>query len=163
LRHYEVVFLVHPDQSEQVPAMMERYRNMIEGAKGKIHRQEDWGRRQLAHSIAKVHKAHYLLLNIECDKPTLDELVGAFRFSDAVLRHLVISRDEAITEPSLMAKAREEEEAREAQSAARSSAPRERPRPSVEGGDTPDSDDDGPPERVERGERDRGERWDAAK
>ena len=118
MRHYEVVFLVHPDQSEQVPAMMERYRNMIEGASGKIHRQEDWGRRQLAHSISKVHKAHYLLLNIECDKPTLDELVGAFRFSDAVLRYLVIARDEAPTEPSFMAKAREEEEEREAQSAA---------------------------------------------
>ena len=127
MRHYEVVFLVHPDQSEQVPAMMERYRNMIEGANGKIHRQEDWGRRQLAHSISKVHKAHYLLLNIECDKPTLDELVGAFRFSDAVLRYLVISRDEAVTEPSFMAKAREEEEEREAQSAARSAGPRERP------------------------------------
>jgi len=127
LRHYEVVFLVHPDQSEQVPAMMERYRNMIEGASGKIHRQEDWGRRQLAHSISKVHKAHYLLLNIECDKPTLDELVGAFRFSDAVLRHLVIARDEAVTEPSFMAKAREEEEEREAQSATR--APRPRPAP----------------------------------
>jgi len=97
--------------------MLERYRNLIEGAQGKIHRQEDWGRRQLAHSIAKVHKAHYLLLNIECDKPTLDELVGAFRFSDAVLRYLVIARDEAITEPSAMAKAREEEEEREAQSA----------------------------------------------
>jgi small subunit ribosomal protein S6 len=124
------VFLVHPDQSEQVPAMMERYRNMIEGASGRIHRQEDWGRRQLAHSISKVHKAHYLLLNIECDKPTLDELVGAFRFSDAVLRYLVISRDEAVTEPSFMAKAREEEEEREAQAAVRNSAPREpRPRP----------------------------------
>jgi small subunit ribosomal protein S6 len=123
------VFLVHPDQSEQVPAMMERYRNMIEGTSGKIHRQEDWGRRQLAHSIAKVHKAHYLLLNIECDKPTLDELVGAFRFSDAVLRYLVISRDEAVTEPSFMAKAREEEEEREAQSAGRDRPPRERPRP----------------------------------
>jgi len=123
------VFLVHPDQSEQVPAMMERYRNMIEGASGKIHRQEDWGRRQLAHSIAKVHKAHYLLLNIEVEKPTLDELVGAFRFSDAVLRYLVIARDEAVTEASFMAKAREEEEERDAQSAARS-APREpRPRP----------------------------------
>jgi small subunit ribosomal protein S6 len=97
--------------------MMERYRNMIEGAGGSIHRQEDWGRRQLAHSISKVHKAHYLLLNIECDKPTLDELVGAFRFSDAVLRHLVIAREEAITEPSLMAKAREEEEARDSQPA----------------------------------------------
>jgi small subunit ribosomal protein S6 len=119
LRHYEVVFLVHPDQSEQVPAMMERYRNMIEGANGRIHRQEDWGRRQLAHSISKVHKAHYLLLNIECDKATLDELVGAFRFSDAVLRYLVIARDEAVTEPSFMAKAREEEEEREAQSASR--------------------------------------------
>jgi len=115
MRHYEVVFLVHPDQSEQVPAMLERYRSMIEGAGGKIHRQEDWGRRQLAHSIAKVHKAHYLLLNIECDKPTLDELVGAFRFSDAVLRHLVIKRDRAITEPSPMAKAQEEDKSRESQ------------------------------------------------
>jgi small subunit ribosomal protein S6 len=104
------VFLVHPDQSEQVPAMMERYRNMIEGANGKIHRQEDWGRRQLAHSIAKVHKAHYLLLNIECDKPTLDELVGAFRFSDAVLRHLVVKLDRAVTEPSPMAKEPDERE-----------------------------------------------------
>lgn len=125
MRHYEVVFLVHPDQSEQVPAMMERYRNMIEGAGGRIHRQEDWGRRQLAHSISKVHKAHYLLLNIECDKPTLEELVGAFRFSDAVLRHLVIARDKAISEPSPMAKAKEEEDAREAQAASRASAPRE--------------------------------------
>jgi len=128
LRHYEIVFLVHPDQSEQVPAMMERYRNMIEGAQGRIHRQEDWGRRQLAHSISKVHKAHYLLLNIECDKPTLDELVGAFRFSDAVLRYLVIARDEAITEPSFMAKAREEEEERESASRA-ANAPRPRPAP----------------------------------
>ena len=109
MRHYEVVFLVHPDQSEQVPAMMERYRNMIEGANGKIHRQEDWGRRQLAHSIAKVHKAHYLLLNIECDKPTLDELVGAFRFSDAVLRHLVVGMDEAVIEPSPMARGEDED------------------------------------------------------
>src|SRR5690606_14024501 len=88
MRHYEVVFLVHPDQSEQVPAMMERYRGMIESAGGRIHREEDWGRRQLAHSIAKVHKAHYLLLNIEGDKAALDELIGAFRFSGAVLRHL---------------------------------------------------------------------------
>jgi small subunit ribosomal protein S6 len=129
--------------------MMERYRNMIEGAGGKIHRQEDWGRRQLAHSIAKVHKAHYLLLNIECDKPTLDELVGAFRFSDAVLRHLVISRDEAITEPSLMAKAREEEEAREAQSAVRPASRDSRPpRPSGDAApaDLPDSDDDNRPD-----------------
>jgi small subunit ribosomal protein S6 len=157
LRHYEIVFLVHPDQSEQVPAMLERYRNLVEGAKGTIHRQEDWGRRQLAHSISKVHKAHYLLLNIECDKPTLDELVGAFRFSDAVLRYLVVARNDAVTEPSLMAKAREEEEAREAQSPSRS-GPRDRPRPSVEGPDLPEPDDDGPPERAERdrGDRDRG-------
>src|SRR5262245_52394680 len=158
LRHYEVVFLVHPDQSEQVPAMLERYRNLIEGTQGKIHRQEDWGRRQLAHSINKVHKAHYLLLNIECDKPTLDELVGAFRFSDAVLRYLVIARDEAVTEPSLMAKAREEEEAREAQAATRGREPR--PRPSADGGDQGgDGDDDGPPERGGR-DRDRGDRGD---
>ena len=155
MRHYEVVFLVHPDQSEQVPAMLERYRNLIEGAKGKIHRQEDWGRRQLAHSINKVHKAHYLLLNIEVDKPTLDELVGAFRFSDAVLRFLVIAREEAVTEPSLMAKAREEEEAREAQGGSRS--PRERPPRPLEGGDPPEGDDDAPAERPRR-ERDRGER-----
>lgn len=164
MRHYEVVFLVHPDQSEQVPAMMERYRNMIEGAQGKIHRQEDWGRRQLAHSISKVHKAHYLLLNIECDKPTLDELVGAFRFSDAVLRYLVIGRDEAVIEPSFMAKAREEEEARDAQSATRPSGTREpRPRVNGEGGpEIPDGDDDAPaggerdwPRRSERAPRDR--------
>ena len=159
MRHYEVVFLVHPDQSEQVPAMLERYRTLIEGAQGKIHRQEDWGRRQLAHSIAKVHKAHYLLLNIEVDKPTLDELVGAFRFSDAVLRYLVIARDEAITEPSLMAKAREEEEAREAQGGSR--PPRERPPRPLDSGDAPEGDDDAP---AERPRRDRGERdWEPAR
>ena len=124
MRHYEIVFLVHPDQSEQVPAMMERYRNMIEGGGGKIHREEDWGRRQLAHTIAKVHKAHYLLLNIECDQAGLDELVGAFRFNDAVLRYLVIARSSAITEPSIMAKAQEEEKAREAQSPQRDGRPR---------------------------------------
>lgn len=109
MRHYEIVFLVHPDQSEQVPAMLDRYRRMIEGNGGKIHRLEDWGRRQLAYPIEKAHKAHYVLLNIECERATLDELVSAFRFNDAVLRHLVIHRDEAITEPSLMAKPKEEE------------------------------------------------------
>ena len=134
MRHYEVVFLVHPDQSEQVPAMLERYRSMIEGTGGKIHRQEDWGRRQLAHSISKVHKAHYLLMNVECEQPALDELIGAFRFSDAVLRHLVIRRDKAVTEPSAMAQAHEEEKAREAQAAGRDSRPRER---------RPDDDDRG--------------------
>jgi small subunit ribosomal protein S6 len=118
------VFLVHPDQSEQVPAMMERYRSMIESAGGKIHREEDWGRRQLAHSIQKLHKAHYLLFNLECEKAALDELIGAFRFSDAVLRHLVIRRDKAITEPSVMAKEHEEEKEREAQAAARESRSR---------------------------------------
>ena len=131
MRHYEVVFLVHPDQSEQVPAMMQRYRSMIEGAGGTIHREEDWGRRQLAHSIQKLHKAHYLLFNLECDKAALDELIGAFRFSDAVLRHLVIKRDEAITEPSVMAKAHEEEKEREAQAAARDSRSRA-PAPAAE-------------------------------
>ncbi len=118
MRHYEVVFLVHPDQSEQVPAMLERYRRMIESAEGQIHREEDWGRRQLAHAINKVHKAHYLMFNLECSKPALDELVGAFRFNDAVLRYLVINRDKAITEASFMAKAREEEKAKEEQAAA---------------------------------------------
>ena len=108
MRHYEIVFLVHPDQSEQVPAMLERYRSMIESSGGAIHRQEDWGRRQLAYPINKIHKAHYLMLNIECGKPTLEELVGAFRFSDAVLRHMVINREEAISEPSFMAIAEEE-------------------------------------------------------
>jgi small subunit ribosomal protein S6 len=116
------VFLVHPDQSEQVPAMMERYRSMIVGTGGVVHREEDWGRRQLAHAINKVHKAHYLLLNVECAQDALDELVGAFRFSDAVLRYLVIRRDKAITEPSVMAKERAEEEARESQAASRASS-----------------------------------------
>ncbi len=110
MRHYEIVFLVHPDQSEQVPGMVERYRAMIEGNGGKIHREEDWGRRQLAFPISKIHKAHYILLNIECDKGTLDELLGAFRFNDAVLRHLVISRKQAITVASPMAKAGEGED-----------------------------------------------------
>ena len=114
MRHYEVVFLVHPDQSEQVPAMLDRYRGLIEAANGHIHREEDWGRRQLAHPIERVHKAHYLMLNIECDKGTLDELVGVFRFNDAIIRYLVIRRDKAITEISHMFKAKEEEEAKEA-------------------------------------------------
>src|SRR5688572_8361590 len=109
MRHYEIVFLVHPDQSEQVPAMIERYKGLISADGGKIHRMEDWGRRQLAYPISKVHKAHYVLLNVECDQKALDELTGAFRFSDAVLRHLVVSMDEAVTEPSPMAKADEEE------------------------------------------------------
>jgi small subunit ribosomal protein S6 len=108
MRHYEIVFLVHPDQSEQVPAMIERYRGIITAAGGAIHRLEDWGRRQLAFPIAKVHKAHYVLMNVECDKTTLDELTGSFRFSDAVIRNMVIAMPAAVTEPSPMARAEEE-------------------------------------------------------
>jgi small subunit ribosomal protein S6 len=110
MRHYEVVFLVHPDQSEQVPAMIERYRSGIETKGGTIHRLEDWGRRQLAYPINKIHKAHYVLMNIECDGEALSELESAFRFNDAVLRNMVIRRDEAITELSQLAKSQEEEE-----------------------------------------------------
>ena len=109
MRHYEIVFLVHPDQSEQVSAMIERYRGMITAGGGTVHRLEDWGRRQLTFPIAKVHKAHYVLMNVETDQKTLGELTGAFRFSDAVLRHLVVNMDEAVTEPSPMAKAAQEE------------------------------------------------------
>lgn len=104
MRHYEIVFLVHPDQSEQVPAMVERYRATIEAAGGQIHRLEDWGRRQLSYPIQKILKAHYVLMNIECTQEVLDELTSAFRFNDAVLRNLVIARDEAVTEPSFLIK-----------------------------------------------------------
>jgi len=110
MRHYEICFLVHPDQSEQVPAMLERYRSLIEEKKGNIHRLEDWGRRQLAYPVAKLHKAHYVLMNIECGSDTLTELESVFRFNDAVLRHLTIRRQEAITEQSEMLKAREEKD-----------------------------------------------------
>ena len=122
MRHYEVVFLVHPDQSEQVNAMVDRYRTMIETNGGTIHRLEDWGRRQLAYPIIKVHKAHYVMMNIEVNAATLDELVSAFRFNDAVLRHLVISRDSALTEPSLMAKAKEDQDERDGERRARQAA-----------------------------------------
>ena len=105
MRHYEVVFLVHPDQSEQVNAMIERYRSMLEGNGGQIHRLEDWGRRQLAYPINKIHKAHYVMMNIECDSDALNELTSAFRFNDAVLRNLVISRDGPVVEPSPIAQA----------------------------------------------------------
>ena len=111
MRHYEVVFMVHPDQSEQVPAMIERYRTMIESSGGAIHRLEDWGRRLLAYPINKIHKAHYVLMNIECDAEPLEELGSAFRFNDAVIRNLIIKRDGPVTEASLMAKMKEEEEA----------------------------------------------------
>ena len=104
MRHYEIVFLVHPDQSEQVPAMIERYRSTIESAGGKIHRLEDWGRRQLAYPIQKLAKAHYVLMNIECGTDELNELESAFRFNDAVLRNMIISRKAAVTDPSLLVK-----------------------------------------------------------
>ena len=110
MRHYEICFLVHPDQSEQVPAMLERYRNLIEEKSGNIHRLEDWGRRQLSYPVAKLHKAHYVLMNIECDSETLSELEGVFRFNDAVLRHLTIRRQEAVTESSEMLKVKEEKD-----------------------------------------------------
>ena len=113
MRHYEIVFLVHPDQSEQVPAMVERYQGMVTESGGTIHRTEDWGRRQLAHPINKIHKAHYVLLNVESEFSVIEEIKGAFRFNDAVLRHLVINRDEAVAEASPMAVAVAEEKAKE--------------------------------------------------
>jgi len=108
MRHYEVVFLVHPDQSEQVPAMIERYKALVENGKGTIHRLEDWGRRQLAYPIQNLVKAHYVLFNIETDQATIDELVETFRFNDAILRHLVVRRDGPETEQSLIMKSKDE-------------------------------------------------------
>jgi len=104
MRHYEVVFIVHPDQSEQVPAMVDRYRQMVTARTGRIHRLEDWGRRQLAYPIDKIHKAHYVLMNVECDTETLNELEHAFKFNDAVIRHLTILMSDAATAPSPMMK-----------------------------------------------------------
>jgi len=131
MRHYEVVFLVHPDQSEQVPAMIERYRATIESKDGKIHRLEDWGRRQLAYPIQKLAKAHYVLMNIECGTEELEELESAFRFNDAVLRNLIISRKEAATEPSLLAKRGDD----------RDDAPPRRAADDDDSGDSDDTDD----------------------
>ena len=122
MRHYEIVFLVHPDQSEQVPAMVERYQGMVTESGGAIHRTEDWGRRQLAHPINKIHKAHYVMMNVECGNGVINEITGAFKFNDAVLRHLVINRKEAITEASPMAIAVEEEKQREKESQRRRDA-----------------------------------------
>ena len=116
MRHYEIVLIVHPDQSEQVPAMIERYKTMVESQQGKVHRIEDWGRRQLAYPIQKVAKAHYVLMNLECGQPTLDELEHAFRFNDAVLRHLTLGMKKAETGPSPMLKQIQKEEARKAAS-----------------------------------------------
>jgi|UniRef100_UPI004048E2ED small subunit ribosomal protein S6 len=112
MRHYEIVFIVHPDQSEQVPAMIDRYKATLAAAGGKVHRIEDWGRRQMAYMIDKLAKAHYVCMNIECDQKTLEELEHAFKFNDAVLRHLIIKTKKAETEPSIMMKEVQREEAR---------------------------------------------------
>ncbi len=113
MRHYEIMLLIHPDQSERARVMMDRYVGIIEGGQGQVHRNEDLGRRMLAYPIAKVQKAHYMLMNVECGQDTLDELVGALHFSDAVLRHLVVRRDDAVTDKSVLARAAEKEAARE--------------------------------------------------
>jgi small subunit ribosomal protein S6 len=114
MRHYEIVLLIHPDQSEQVPAMLERYKGVVTAAGGKVHRVEDWGRRQMAYMIQKLAKAHYLCINIECSKEALAELETGFRFNDAVLRHLTVLKDQAETAPSVMMKAVEREDSRKA-------------------------------------------------
>jgi len=124
MRHYEIVFLVHPDQSEQVPGMVERYTAAIKDDGGSIHRQEDWGRRQLAYSINKIHKAHYILLNVECSEAVLEELTTNFRYNDAILRHLVIREDEAIVDESPIMKA--EKDSRERRAPRREDAPKEK-------------------------------------
>lgn len=117
MRHYEIVFMVHPDQSEQVPSMIERYQDIIKNDGGQVHRLEDWGRRQLAYPINKIHKAHYVLMNVECGLEALNELKHSFRFNDAVIRNLVLSVDAAITEPSPLMK-KEKSESAESASAA---------------------------------------------
>lgn len=132
MRHYEIVFLVHPDQSEQVPGMVERYKKIIEEDGGKIHRHEDWGRRQLAYSINNVHKAHYILLNVECGDKALAEIEDNFRYNDAVIRNLIIRRDEAVTEQSDIVKAEEN----------RNSRDRRREDINLEDHDDSDEDDD---------------------
>lgn len=123
MRHYEIVFLVHPDQSSQVQAMVDRYKAIIKDASGTVHRLEDWGRRHLAYPIKKIHKAHYVLMNVECDQATLDELESGFRFNDAILRSMTLLKKEAVTEPSLIASANvEEAKATEAKDAAEKTA-----------------------------------------
>lgn len=132
MRHYEIVFLVHPSQSEQVPAMLDRYKSNLEARGGQIHRLEDWGRRQLAYPINKIHKAHYVLMNIECDAEALAELESAFRFNDAVLRNMIIKRSAAVTEPSPLLKSDDERDSADDESGSRGER---RPRRSDDGGD----------------------------
>jgi small subunit ribosomal protein S6 len=149
MRHYEIVFVVHPDQSDQVPAMVERYTQMITETGGKIHRHEDWGRRQLAYPIHKIHKAHYILLNVECGQDVLDEIVTLFRYNDAILRNLVIKMDGPVTEESLILKA--ERESRERRARAETKRRLEEEAESADDddsedgfdADSDDSDDDG--------------------
>lgn len=152
MRHYEIVFLVHPDQSEQVPAMIERYKSTVETSGGKVHRLEDWGRRQLAYSINKIHKAHYVMMNVECNEAVRDEIETAFRFNDAVIRNLILKRDEAITDVSALAKAKDESDAADkrmeaekaAAARARAAAPVEAPAETAE--TKPDNNDTAAPE-----------------
>ena len=127
MRHYEICFIVHPDQSEQVPGMIDRYRQLVTGRGGKVHRLEDWGRRQLAYPLQKVHKAHYVLVNLECDQETLDELDHAFKFNDAVLRHLIVGMSEPVTAPSPMM--RDEKSRSLTQPAAAEESPKPAPAP----------------------------------
>lgn len=151
MRHYEVVFLVHPDQSEQVPGMIERYTQMITESGGKVHRLEDWGRRQLAYPITKIHKAHYVLMNIECNNEVLEEITTLFRYNDAVLRNLVIKQKEAVTEESLILKQERESKERRArieqkrkaeEDAAAAAAERRKAAEDEDDGDDGDDDDD---------------------
>ena len=138
MRHYEIVILVHPDQSEQVPAMIERYRSIIESDEGSIHRLEDWGRRQLAYPIAKVHKAHYVLMNIECGVKVLNDLRAAFRFSDAVLRDLILARREAVSDASPLAKPKSDRDEERHGSRERARAAASAPAPAAaESGEAP--------------------------
>ncbi len=131
MRHYEIVFIVHPDQSEQVPGMVERYRSTVLAKGGAIHRLEDWGRRQMAYPIQKMHKAHYVLMNIECNNETLEELEHAFKFNDAVLRHLTVRMTQAMTTPSPMMKEEKSRSLTHAPAPAAAAAPAEAPKPAA--------------------------------
>jgi small subunit ribosomal protein S6 len=137
MRHYEIVFMVHPDQSEQVGGMIERYTKMIKDSDGTVHRLEDWGRRQLAYPINKIHKAHYVLMNVECGQEVLDELTSIFRYNDAIIRNLVIKRDEAVTEMSPIQKSENENRERKARATQRARAEEE----AAESEDDSDQDD----------------------
>lgn len=141
MRHYEVVFMVHPDQSEQVPGMIERYTNVITKDGGQVHRLEDWGRRQLAYHINKVHKAHYVMMNVEASNEAMEELTTTFRYNDAVIRNLVIRRDEAVTDESLIMKAEKEDRERKSRYQERQAADDKREQATAEVADDSDGDD----------------------